>query len=87
MTINYKTAVGKAKDFITELKGLDVDFAGRKLVNWLNFDVEKKEESKDSYILYLSFYESLFTDKRIKYKVKINKETGEVEDGQRVNGK
>jgi hypothetical protein len=85
LIINFEKAVHKAKDFISEIKGLDADLSGRKLINWLNFDIERKEESDKFFILYISFLENIFSNNRVKYRVKVKKETGAIEDVEKIN--
>ncbi len=85
MTINFEKAVHKAKDFISDIKGLDINLSGRKLINWLNFDIERKEEYDDFFDLYISFLENLFSENRVKYRVRINKQTGVIEDVEKIN--
>ena len=37
-------AVIKAKEFISKMKGLDVELSGRRLIDWLDFELMEKTE-------------------------------------------
>ncbi len=82
--ITLEDAVSKAKDFLMKMKGLDIEFAGRKLIDWLDFDASKEEETLEYYCLIINLIENMFSKNRVKYKIQVNKETGNVDDFKKI---
>ena len=66
------------------MKGLDIDFSGRKLIDWLNFEAENDEETNSDYTIICKFQENLFNPNRVTFRILVNKETGDIDDFKRV---
>lgn len=78
--ITFEQAVEKCRVFLAKMKGADVDVSGRKLLDWLNFEVLGKEETTSEFIIECKIKENMFSKKEIIYKITVDKETGEVKD-------
>jgi len=83
--ITLEDALINAKRFIAKMKGLDLELSGRPLIDYLDFTPLKTEETPQDYLLFIEFISSLFNQNRVKFKVKVNKETGNVEDIEKIN--
>ncbi len=83
--ITLEDALINAKKFISKMKGLDMELSGRQLIDYLDFTLLKKIETPQDYTLIIEFISGLFSQNRVKFKVKVNKETGNVEDIEKIN--
>ena len=83
--ITLENALINAKKFIAKMKGLDLELSGRPLIDYLDFTPLKTEETPEDYLLFIDFISGLYNQKRVKFKVKVNKETGNVEDIEKIN--
>ena len=83
--ITLEDALINAKKFIAKMKGLDLELSGRPLIDYLDFTPLKTEETPQDYLLFIDFISGLFNQNRVKFKVKVNKETGNVEDIEKIN--
>ena len=83
--ITLEDALITAKNFIAKMKGLDQELSGRPLIDYLDFTPIKTEVTNNEYLLFIEFISGLFSDNRVKFKIKVNKETGNVEDIERIN--
>ncbi|MFO8019984.1 MAG: hypothetical protein R6U96_15270 [Promethearchaeia archaeon] len=83
--ISLEDALFNAKKFIAKLKGLDQELSGRPLIDYLDFTPLKTEENPNNYLLYVELLSGLFNQNRNKFKIKVNKETGNVEDIEKVD--
>jgi len=83
--ITLENALINAKKFIAKMKGLDFELSGRPLIDYLDFTPLKTEETPEDYLLFIDFISGLFNQERVKFKVKVNKETGNVEDIEKIN--
>lgn len=82
---NLVEATEIAKAFLVKMKGLDILFSGRQLIDWLDFEAIKDNETQNHYDIKCTFQENLFTPNRISFKIRIAKSDGEIVDVQRVN--
>ncbi len=79
--INLEGAIAKVKNFFAELKGVDLKVEGNiKLIDLLDFDVLKTEETKEEFIINCGVKENLFSPKKLEYKVEVDKKTGEIKN-------
>ena len=85
LMITLEDALINAKKFIAKMKGLDLELSGRPLIDYLDFTPLKTEETPQDYLLFIDFISGLFNQNRVKFKVKVNKETGNVEDIEKIN--
>jgi len=83
--LNFEQAVDKAKTFLAKMKGYNIEFSGRLMIDWLDFEVEKQNETSDQFDLTCSFQENLFGDQRVKFFIRIDRVKGEVVDVQRIS--
>jgi len=83
--ITLENALINAKKFIAKMKGLDLELSGRPLIDYLDFTPLKTEETPEDYLLFIDFISGLYNQKRVKFKVKVNKKTGNVEDIEKIN--
>jgi len=83
--ITLEDALVNAKRFIAKMKGLDLELSGRPLIDYLDFTPLKTDENPQDYLLIIEFISGLFNQDRVKFKVKVNKETGNVEDIEKIN--
>ncbi len=83
MVTNLEEAVFKAKEFISKMKGLDVKVTGRNLIDCLDFELNKKTEQPAYYSLFVSLNENLYSSNRVKYRIDVNKLTGDIDDFER----
>ena len=83
--MNFEQAVDKAKSFLAKMKGYDIVFSSRLMIDWLDFEVEKEFEDLHIFDLKCSFQESIFSDQRAKFLVRINRDNGEVSDVKRIS--
>ena len=83
--ITLENALINAKKFIAKMKGLDLELSGRPLIDYLDFTPLKTEETPEDYLLFIDFISGLFNQERVKFKIKVNKETGNVEDIEKIN--
>lgn len=82
--INLEKAVESAKTFLNKMKGLNVEFNGRPLMDWLDFEAVNEKEDSDNYYINCRFRENLFSTNRVSFRIKVSKETGEITDVKRV---
>lgn len=83
--ITLENALVNAKNFIAKMKGLDLELSGRPLIDYLDFTPLKTEENDQNYLLYIEFLSGLFNQERVQFKIKVNKETGSIEDIEKIN--
>jgi len=83
--ISLEKAMDKAKEVIVKMKGLDTEFYGKPMIDWLNFETVKKDETDKSYILKSSFKANMFNPEQVSYEIHVNKETGELDDFKRLD--
>ena len=82
--ISLETALDSAKRFIAKMKGLDIKLEGRAIIEYLDFIIIRKEETTEHYTLFVNFINNIFSSERSSFKIVINKETGIVEDIERI---
>ncbi len=82
--MNFEMAVDRARSFLAKMKGLDVEFGGRALIDWLDFEVKKTKDTEYQFDLICSFKENIFSDQIVHFYVRIDRIKGEVVDVQRV---
>ncbi len=83
--ITLENALEKTKEFIAKMKGLDIVLGGgRPLIDLLDFQIINKEENEKYYTLFVEFIASLYNSNRVTFRVKVNKETGTVDDIERI---
>lgn len=80
MAVNIDKATQIAKDYIRKSRGLEKEIAGRQLIDQLGFTINSIEPKGDYYDILCELRENLFSDKIIKYYIKINRETGDIEE-------
>jgi hypothetical protein len=78
-------ALTTAKSFIAKMKGLDIELNGRPLIDYLDFTPLKTEETPQHYLLFVEFISGLYNQNRVQFKIKVNKETEEVEDIEKID--
>ncbi|MBA7518106.1 hypothetical protein ES705_10172 [subsurface metagenome] len=82
--ISLEKALDKAKEVIINMKGLDTEFYGKPMIDWLDFETVKKRETEKSYILKSTFRANMFNTDKVSFEIHINKETGELDDFKRL---
>ncbi len=82
--INLEQATEKAKSYLAKMKGYDLELQGRKLIDFLDFEVTHVEHFKDYFDLYVSLLDGLFSKNRAKFRLRISKENGEIIDVHRT---
>ncbi len=82
--ITLEVALESAKRFIAKMKGLDMKLSGRPLIDYLDFYIVRKEETSNHYTLFINLNDNLYSSNRASFKVGVNKETGNVEDIERI---
>lgn len=83
--INLEEAIYKAKDFLTKIKGFDVEFQGRKIIDFLNFNIDYINKETNNFNIYCSLIDGLFSNKIVKFKIDVNKDSGEITDVQKIS--
>lgn len=83
--ISLEKAMDKAKEILIKMKGLDTKFYGKPMIDWLNFETVKKDETDKNFILKSSFIENMFNPEKVSFEIHINKETGELDDFKRLD--
>ena len=83
--ISLEKAMDKAKEVLIKMKGLDTEFYGKPMIDWLDFETVKKDETETSYILKSSLRSNMFTPEQISFEIHVNKETGELDDFKRLD--
>ncbi|MHA1490490.1 MAG: hypothetical protein ACTSRI_12650 [Promethearchaeota archaeon] len=82
--ISLESVMDKAKEIIIKMKELDMEFYGKPMIFWLNFEIVKKDETETTYILKSSLRTNLFIPEQVFFDIHINKETGELDDFKRL---
>lgn len=82
---NLEEATAIAKAFLVKMKGLDAKLSGRQLIDWLDFEAVKDNETQKYYDIKCTFQENLFTSNRVSFRIRIDKSNGEIVDVQRIN--
>ena len=77
--IDLDKATQVVKDYFERVKGAKIKIAERPLIDWMDFTVNSAKEEKGFFEVRCEFNESLFSEKRIKYTVKVNKK-GEIKE-------
>ncbi len=83
--IDTEKAIGVVKDYFIKLKGANVEVGARRLIDWLNFDVITAREEKDQYIINCELLENLFSTKKERYIIAVNK-SGKITEVTKENG-
>ncbi len=83
--IDTEKAIEIVKDYFIKLKGASVEVGARKLIDWLNFDVITAKEEKDEFVINCELLENLFSQKKEKYKISVNK-AGKITEVTKENG-
>lgn len=83
--ITLEEALNSAKSFIAKMKGLDIELQGRALIEYLDFVVVRKEDTPNHFSLFINFQNSIFGSGRSSFRVDVNKETGVVEDIEKIS--
>ncbi len=83
--ITLENALIAAKEFIAKMKGLDIKLSGRPLIDYLDFTPLKTEETDELYLLFVEFISGLYNKNRVQFKIKVNKENGEIVDIEKIN--
>lgn len=78
-------AAESAKSFIAKMKGLDTNLSGKRLIDYLDFTIVKTEDTEEAYILIEDFIAGLFLTNRVRFKIAVNKETGNVEKIEKID--
>ena len=83
--ISLEKALEKAKEVITNMKGLDSLFYGKPMIDWLDFETVKEGETEKDFILKSSYRANMFDIlEKISFEIHVNKETGELDDFKRL---
>ncbi len=82
--ISLQKAMDKAKEVIINMKGLDTEFYGKPMIDWLDFETVKKSETDEIYILKSTFRANMFKPDIVSFEIHVNKETGELDDFKRL---
>lgn len=77
--IDLDKATQVVKDYFERVKGAKIKIAERPLIDWMDFTVNSAKDEKGFFEVRCEFYESLFSEKRIKYRVKVSKK-GEIKE-------
>ncbi|HDH41346.1 MAG TPA: hypothetical protein ENG12_02930 [Candidatus Altiarchaeales archaeon] len=83
MPINAEKATEIVRDYLKKSRGLEKEIAGREFIDQLDFTVNSIEPKEDYYEVRCELRENLFSEKKIKYYLKINRESGELEEVKR----
>ncbi|MHA1490385.1 MAG: hypothetical protein ACTSRI_12120 [Promethearchaeota archaeon] len=83
--ITLENALNNAKDFIAKMKGLDLKLQGTPLIDLLDFYIIRKEETPSHFSLFVNFQSNVFSANRSSFRVDVNKETGVVEDIEKIS--
>jgi len=85
--VTLEQSVEKCRDFLAKMKGAEIKIADRaKLIDLLNFEVLKTEETEKEFIIECRLKENLFSDSFAEYKINIDKESGEIKNILRKGG-
>ncbi len=84
MVVNLEKAINKAKTFLAEMKGMDVKLSNRPLIDWLNFEAIGKDNDEPNYDLICTFQENIFSEKKAKFIVSVNKDSGDIVNVKRI---
>ena len=82
---NLEEAIEIAKSLLVKMKGLDTNFSGRPLIDWLDFEAVKDNETQRHYDIKCTFQENLFTPNKVSFRIRIDKSNGEIADVQRIS--
>ena len=82
---SLEQAIFKAKDFLSKMKGFDVEFQGRKIIYFLNFNVDYINQETNVFKIYCSLQNGLFSEEIIKFKINVFKDTGVITDVQKIS--
>ncbi len=82
--VTLEDATINSKNYLAKMKGLDIDFSGRPIIDYLDFTVLKSEETTENYILSVDFISGMFSAMRSRFKLKIDKKTGIVKEVERI---
>ncbi len=82
--ISLEKAMDKAKEIIIKMKGLDTEFYGKPIIDWLDFETVKIEETETTFILKSSLRPNLYVPEQVSFEIHVNKETGELDDFKRL---
>jgi hypothetical protein len=77
--INAEEATLIVKDYFERVKGAKIKIAERPLIDWMDFTVNSVKEENGLFEVRCEFYETLFSQKRVKYIVKVSKK-GEIKE-------
>ncbi|MFB6245114.1 MAG: hypothetical protein ABEJ03_02085 [Candidatus Nanohaloarchaea archaeon] len=80
-------ATNSVKSYMADLKGADVEVSGRQLIDWLDFDVLETKKDDGKFLLKVEIKESMFSDRRNRYRVVYNPENDSIEDFARLDDK
>jgi len=71
--INADAATLIVKDYFEKVKGAKIKIAERPLIDWMDFTVNSVKEENGVFVVKCEFYETLFSQTRVKYVVKVSK--------------
>ena len=71
--INADAATLIVKDYFEKVKGAKTKIAERPLIDWMDFTVNSVKEENGLFVVKCEFYETLFSQTRVKYVVKVSK--------------
>jgi hypothetical protein len=77
--IDADKATEIVKDYFERIKGAKIKIAERPLIDWMDFTVNSVKEENRLFEVRCEFYETLFSQTRIKYMVKVSKK-GEIKE-------
>jgi len=77
--INADAATLIVKDYFEKVKGAKIKIAERPLIDWMDFTVNSVKEENGLFVVKCEFYETLFSQTRVKYVVKVSKK-GEIKE-------
>ncbi len=60
--VNLEEAIYKAKDFLAKMKGFDIEFQGRKIIDFLNFNNDNVNQESNVFKIFCSLQNGLFSD-------------------------
>ena len=75
--INAGAAAKVVKNFLEEMRGAKIKLFNRPLFDWMNFKVTSVDEENGLFIVKCELLEDLFSSKKEKYTIKVNKK-GEI---------
>lgn len=83
--IDTERAIGIVKTHFEKIKGADIQVAGRKLIDWLDFSVISTKEEADHFVVVCEILGNMFSKVKDKYRITVSK-AGRIKEVNRENG-